>query len=76
MGFMQVPSGIARVVHDAEVLQAEKDVEVPLMIKLPAPVIGPLVGEKGQSVEDVYLEWYARRDNANGDVNGCKEAKA
>lgn len=72
---MQVPSGIARVVHDAEVLQADKDVEVPLMIRLPVAVTGPVVGEKGKSVEDVYMEWYARRDNAQTKVNGCKEAK-
>jgi hypothetical protein len=75
MGFMQVPSDIARVVHDAEVLQAENDVEVPLMIKLPAAATIQLVGEKGQSAEDVYLEWYAQRDIAKGGLNVCKEVK-
>jgi predicted acetyltransferase len=75
MGFMQVPSDVARVVHDAEVLQAEKDVEVPLMIKLPAAATSPLVGEKDKTLEDVYLDWYALRDSTREEVNGCKEIK-
>ena len=75
MGFMQVPGDIARVVHDAEVLQAEKDVEVPLMIKLPAAATGPLAGEKNKTVEDVYQDWYALRDSTRGGANGYKEIK-
>jgi hypothetical protein len=67
MGFMQVPGHIARVVHDAQVLGTEKDVEVPLMIKLPASITGA-PSEKGKSVEDVYLEWYGHRDSGDEKV--------
>lgn len=61
MGFRMVPGDVARVVHDAAVLGTEKDVEVPLMVKLPAPVADEGRGNGGKSVEEVYTEWFARR---------------
>ncbi|KAK3304804.1 acyl-CoA N-acyltransferase [Chaetomium strumarium] len=69
MGFMQVPGNIARVVHDAEVLGTEEDVEVPLMIKLPASVTASS-SEKGKSVEDVYVQWYWQRGTTDEKVKG------
>ncbi|KAK4234192.1 puromycin N-acetyltransferase [Achaetomium macrosporum] len=74
MGFMQVPGEVARVVHEAAVLGTEKDVEVPLMIKLPASITGSS-SETGKSVEEVYLDWYRRRDIGDEKANGTGETK-
>jgi hypothetical protein len=75
MGFQRVPEHVARVVHEAEVLGTEKDVEVPLMIRLPMALTATAVNDGGKSVEDVYREWYAQNglgEGGHGDGSGEK----
>ncbi|GAB1312645.1 hypothetical protein MFIFM68171_02855 [Madurella fahalii] len=74
MGFCRVPEDIAKVVHEAEVLDTEKDVEVPLMIRLPTAVTNSSSGEGRKSVEDVYREWYGKKEDEGYD-SGEKEVK-
>ncbi|KAH6848042.1 acyl-CoA N-acyltransferase [Chaetomium sp. MPI-CAGE-AT-0009] len=75
LGFLRVPAEIATVVHKAEVLEKDTDVEVPLMIKLPASVTGPASEEKGKSLEEVYMEWYAQRDESAPKMDEGKGAE-
>lgn len=74
MGFRRVPEDVAKVVHEAEVLGTEKDVEVPLMIRLPAEVTNSGSEEGRKRVEEVYREWYGQRED-EGYYSGEKETQ-
>lgn len=75
LGFLHVPQNLASVVHDKDVLGAEEDVEVPLMIKLPRAETGSGTEAKGDDVESLYREWNRRKDSGYWETDGMEQVE-